>query len=73
MGGYVISVNRFLSLTLSHHSLSVTSPYVPTPFLPLRFRSHAFFRPFPPGLSDSLRSVLCPVGRRRRPTILSLS
>ena len=50
MGGYVISVNRFLSLTLCHHSPSVMSPCIPTPFLPLNFRSHAFFRPFPPGL-----------------------
>ena len=32
MGGYAISVNRFLSLTLSHHSPSVTST----------LRSHSF-------------------------------
>ena len=74
MGGYAISVNRFLSLTLSHHSPSVTSTLRPHSFsfryasLVLRFRSHAFFRLFPPSLSASLRSALCPVGLRRRPT-----
>ena len=67
MGGYAICVNRFLSLTLSF-IISVTPPCVPTPFLPLRLWSHAFLRPFPIGLSASLHSVLCLVGRRRRPT-----
>ena len=67
MGGYAICVNRFLSLTLSL-IISVTSPCVPTPFLPLRLWSHTFLRPFSLGLSASLRSVLCPVGRWRRPT-----
>ena len=71
MDGYAISVNRFLSLTLSHHSPSVTSTLHPHSF-PLRLWSHAFFRSFPPGLSASLRSVLCPVGRRRRPTMPSI-
>ena len=46
MGGYAIRVNRFLSLTLSL-IISVTSPCVPTPFLPLHLGSHAFLRPFP--------------------------
>ena len=59
MGGYAIRVNLFLSLTLSL-IISVTSPCVPTPFLPLRLGSHALLHPFP--------LVLCLVGRRRRPT-----
>ena len=71
MGGYAIRVNCFLSLTLSL-IISIMSPCVPTPFLPLRLWSHAFFRSFPLGLSASLRSVICPVGRRRRPTLLSV-
>ena len=64
MGGYTKSMNHFLSLTLSHHSPSVTSTLRPHSFsfryasLVLRFRSHTFFRPFPPGLSASLRSAL---------------
>ena len=32
MGGYGISVNRFLSLTLSHHSPTVTSTLRPNSF-----------------------------------------
>ena len=46
MGGYAIRVNRFLSLTLSL-IISITSPCVPTPFLPLRLGSHTLLRPFP--------------------------
>ena len=46
MGGYAIRVNRFLFLTLSL-IISVKSPCVPTPFLPLRLGSHALLRPFP--------------------------
>ena len=47
MGGYGISVNCYLSLTLSHHSPSVTSTLHPhsfpsiTPFVP------RFLPPFP--------------------------
>ena len=54
MGGYAICVNRFLSLTLSL-IISVTSPCIPTPFLPLHLGSHAFLRPFP--LACPLRSA----------------
>ena len=68
MGSYAIRVNRFLSLPLSL-IISVTSPCVPTPFLLLHLGSQAFLRPFPLGLFALLRSVLCPVGRRRRPTL----
>ena len=58
MGGYAIRVNRFLFLTLSL-IISVTSPYVPTPFLPLRLGSHDLLRPFP--LACLPRSVLSSV------------
>ena len=71
MGGYVINLNGFLFLTFSHDWLGVTSTLRPHSFpsiMLLRFWSHAFFHPFPPGMFASLRSALCPVGRRRRPT-----
>ena len=47
MGGYVIHVSRFHFLTLSL-IITVTSPFVPMPFLSLRLGSHALLRPFPP-------------------------
>ena len=64
MGGYAISVNRFLSLTLSL-IISVTSTLRPHSFPSITPLVPRFLPPFPTWI---VRSVLCPVGRRRQPT-----
>ena len=60
-----------LPLLHSLSSLLLRNVFPPTPLLSFRYalRSHAFFRPFPHGLSaTSVRSALC----RRRPTFCRL-
>ena len=47
MGGYVMSVNRFLSLTLSPHSPSVTSTLRPHSFPSVTPLVPRFLPPFP--------------------------
>ena len=55
-------------------SLLICNVFPAAPLLSFHYalQSHAFFRPFPPGLSAafvrSACSALCQLGRRRRPT-----